>query len=83
MEIKIEKGIAAPPARTGNMTETIRILMRSEVGDSAYIPYNVGKDVRVRANQVGGRGWYATRSDDNGTRIWKIAEPNWGIGNVL
>jgi hypothetical protein len=83
MEIKIEKGIAMRPTRTGPMTEAIRMLMRSEVGDSVYIPHQAGKSVRTRARQVGGPGWCVTRSDANGARVWKIAEPNGGIGNVL
>ena len=76
MEIKIEKGIAMRPIRTGPMTETIRMLMRSEVGDSVYIPHQIGKSVSTRARQVGGPGWCVTRSDASGTRVWKIAEPN-------
>ena len=70
MEIKIEKGIPLPLTSKG-MTPMIRALMRSEVGDSVYIPPEAGSGVRIRAHQLGGPGWYMTRAEANGVRIWK------------
>ena len=83
MEIKIEKGFEIPKAQTGIISETLRKLMRSEVGDSVYIPNEAGMSVRVRAHHIGGPGWYRTRTDARGTRVWKIAEPKNGFNDVL
>jgi hypothetical protein len=83
MEIKIEKGFEIPKAKTGILSEAIRKLIRSEVGDSIYIPNKAGKNARLRAHQIGGPGWCITRTDADGTRVWKIAEPKNGFIDVL
>lgn len=52
-----------------------RLAVHGEIGDSLYCPDRLPKDVVTRCAQVAGRGWYASRTEGAGARVWKTDEP--------
>jgi len=63
-------------ARSNSMMMSLRRLaVEGEIGDSLYFADRLPKDVVTRCAQVAGRGWYASRTEDAGARVWKTDEP--------
>ena len=81
MAFVIESGVPMPNggrsgARAGPITEALRTLSRSKVGDSVFIPDKRPRDMGCYVASAAGKGWALSRSEGNGVRVWKVAEPN-------
>lgn len=68
-KFKIEKGIPIPPMANGGngFSEVLRKLKK---GDSVYLPTTVHK-ISSTAHGIFGKGNYATRTEGDGTRVWR------------
>jgi hypothetical protein len=70
---KIERGIPIPPARRHNgakvrgITGVLRLLQR---GESVRLPISQNQ-AAASADRLIGAGYYATRREGSGTRIWR------------
>jgi hypothetical protein len=75
MAYKIEKNIPVP-ARTGraaapdSFTGTLR---RLQVGESVLNPGATQNTLAGLASKILGKGNFATRKEDKGVRIWRMA----------
>ena len=76
--------IAEASVRTNSLMMNLRRLaVKGEIGDSLYVQDRLPKDVVTRCAQVAGRGWYESRTEEAGTRVWKTAEPcNAGVASA-
>ncbi len=67
-ELKIDKGVQIPPRRADGMAAALRKMKR---GDSVLLPTDMSS-ARASAHRELGKGCYASRSEGEGTRIWRI-----------
>ncbi len=57
-----------PDSRAGQL----RTLYASEVGDSMLFEIKSSNSLRAAASRIGPLGWYTTRREEAGIRVWKI-----------
>ena len=68
----IEKNVLVPETRGKKISELRKVLQTLEVGDSVVEPEKNRKAIGFVARKVLGKGNYATRPIDGGTRIWRL-----------
>lgn len=75
--IKIENDVPLPerPFPYDRVRDACEVLAKAEIGDSTYIEDVSIGIVSAKANRAAGSGWYTARTDGDGVRIWKMAEP--------
>jgi len=66
---KVEHGIPIPPKRNSGITGLLRTL---KIGDSVLIKGKSGQVLCNTAQATFGSGNYATRSTNNGVRVWRL-----------
>lgn len=72
----IQKGVPIPDGQSGTgKMAALRSLARAEIGDSVFLPGTKPSSINNMVVQAAGPGWYRTRKEGDGYRIWKIAEP--------
>lgn len=70
---KIERGIPIPRARASNGAKTRGIsgvLRKLQRGESVHLPVHHGY-ASAMASRVIGSGYYATRREGSGVRVWR------------
>lgn len=73
---KIEKGIAPPaPKAGGSAGMALRALAAADIGDSVLIPMKSNNIPTLNAQARFKAGWYTSREEPGGRRVWKISEP--------
>ena len=69
-ELKIEKGVPIPPAKTKiGLSATLRSM---EIGDSIFLQVVGQNRLGGRIARVLGKGNWASRKEGAGCRVWRI-----------
>ncbi len=61
--------------RSKGITEALRALVTAPIGSSVFVSANKNT-AAARAHTVAGAGWAVARTEGDGARVWKVADPS-------
>ena len=69
--MKIERGIPLPQRNGRKISKAAELMLSMKKGDSLFLQKSLPLSVQFAIRYIG-KGKYACRSEEGGTRVWRI-----------
>lgn len=69
--MKIERGIPVPPRKGRKLSQAAELMLEMKKGESLWMKKSPATAVQFAIRYIG-KGKYAVRSENGGTRVWRI-----------